>query len=271
MLESVGYIGYGFVGRACHEAFKHNASPIIVDPKYSSTTIEDLIHVHPPLTFVSINAPTLSDGLVDASLIYGIFKKLSDLNYKGIVVLKSTLTPDIVDDLNSKFSNTLRYIYSPEFLREATWQQDAVTPNMIITAGRFEDCKELEEIYDKHSHINNPPFVILDYKEAALIKYTINTYLATKVIFMNQIYQLYTDMYNGHQPMAWSWEQFTEVLATDPRIGNSHLKVPGKEGVFGYGGSCFPKDVKALLGFDKNKRLSVLAEAEQANTKLRIS
>jgi UDPglucose 6-dehydrogenase len=270
MLDSVGYIGYGFVGKACHEAFKHNASAIIVDPKYSTTTIKDLIREQPRLTFVSINAPTLENGKVDASVIYNIFRELADFTHKGIVVLKSTLTPDIVEDLNQEFGKKIRYVYSPEFLREAHWAQDAVTPPMVIMAGDFADCKELEEIYDNHSHIKLTRFVMLDYKEAALVKYTINSYLAAKVVFMNQIYQLYTDMYSA-VPMAISWDEFTEVLSLDSRVGASHLKVPGNGGTFGYGGSCFPKDVKALLEFDKNKRLSVLAEAEQANTKLRIS
>ena len=278
MLKSIGYIGYGFVGKACHESFKHNATAIIVDPKYSTTTITEMVAENPELIFVSINAPTLDDRTVDCSLIYSIFKQLADLAYNGIVVLKSTVPPDTAHDLYEKFGNwlalgkvgPLRYVYSPEFLREATWQHDANHPQMIILAGDGNDCNELENIYKRHSHVKCEKYAIMDYKEAALAKYTINSFLASKVVFMNQIYRVYSDVY-GQYPDDAVWDYFTHVISQDTRFGDSHLKVPGHEGALGYGGNCFPKDVKAFIGFDKHNRLSVLTEVEQANTKLRIS
>ena len=101
------------------------------------------------------------------------------------------------------------------------------------------------------------------------MKYAINTYLASKVVFMNQLNQLYRDMHGNTLPPA-AWEIFVNCMSSDSRIGESHMLVPGPDSKFGYGGTCFPKDVKAMLGFDKNKRLSVLTEVEEANTKLRL-
>lgn len=269
MLKAVGYIGYGFVGKACHVAFEHNAQAIIIDPKFSTTKIEDLKELKPELVFVCINAPTLEDRTVDVSVICDVFQQLTDIKYEGLVVLKSTIPPQIAADLCEKYTK-LRYIYSPEFLRESTWKEDALNPHVIIIGGPYHDCRELMRFYERHSHVRQPEFRVVDYKEAALLKYTINSFLASKVVFMNQIYQLYSDL-NGKGPAhPVLWKEFTDILSLDPRFGNSHLSVPGPDGQFGYGGSCFPKDVKALIGFDKENRLSLLRETELANTKIRL-
>lgn len=281
MLDSVAFIGYGFVGKACHKAFEHNTKAIIIDPKYSDITIGDLELLQPKLIFVSINAPTLEDRSVDTSIIYNIFQQLTDIKYKGLVVLKSTLPPDIVEDLYDKFGSDsvmskigpLRYIYSPEFLREKSWEKDAVNPPMVVLAGNFHDCKELEMLYKNHSQLPlYTRFFHTEYYTAAMVKYSINTFLAMKVTFMNQIYQMYSD-HEGHNsnPHPEIWRTFTEMLAADVRFGGSHLQVPGNEGQYGYGGSCFPKDIKAFIGYDKNERLSLLREVELINTQIRLT
>lgn len=275
---TLGFIGYGFVGKACHFAFKHNSDAYIVDPKYFSLTIDQLVEIDPKMIFVAINAPTLDDRTVDASAIYTVFSQLAQAKYGGIVVLKSTLPPDVVHDLYEEFGQSkvmykegpLRYIYSPEFLREQHWEEDAIHPRMIILAGDYHDCKEVQTYYERHSHVKHTQYRFVDYKEAALMKYTINTFLANKVTFMNQIYQLYSDVY-GKMPHPDTWDEFTHILSMDTRMGTSHFGVPGPDGLFGYGGTCFPKDVKAMIGFDVNHRLSVLRESELANTKIRLT
>ena len=280
MLKNIAFIGYGFVGKACHKAFEHNTEAIIIDPKYSITTISDLQISNPPLVFVSINAPTLEDRSVDASVIYNIFQQLADIEYAGIVILKSTLPPGIVDDLYIKFGKDLtmnkegplRYIYSPEFLRERNWEKDAINPSQMIIAGSFSDCKILELIYRNHSQVqcSNLIFNPVDYRAAALAKYAINSFLANKVVFMNQLHQLYNDIYD-RDISELDWLEFVDLLNSDPRLGCSHVDVPGPDGQFGYGGTCFPKDVKAMIGFDTENRLSVLRETELANTKIRLT
>jgi UDPglucose 6-dehydrogenase len=279
MLDSIAYIGYGFVGKACHKQFEHNAKWIIIDPKYYETTVEELAHLKPSLIFVSVSAPTLPSGDVDASAIYTIFQQLTDIEYKGIVVLKSTVTPDIAHDLFEKFGldkalnkdGPLRYVYSPEFLREAEWETDAVEPRMMLFAGSFNDCEELKTIYRNHSCVPSHKVVIItDYRTAALAKYAINSFLATKVIFMNQMQALLADANNGKIVSPDYWSEFTRILASDLRIGYTHMDVPGNGGEYGYGGSCFPKDVRALIAFDKKGRLSLLNEVSEANMRIKL-
>jgi UDPglucose 6-dehydrogenase len=266
----IGIIGYGFVGKAIYRTFEHNAEIVIVDPKESDETVAGLSNHRPSVVFVCLPAPTLVDSSVDTALIYEVFTQLTSAEFKGLVVLKSTIPPETAEDLFETFTQ-LNYIYSPEFLRENKWKEDALNPSMILMAGNFFECRELEDIYRNHSHVHtDTKYAYVNYKEASLIKYAINTFLATKVVFMNQLYQLYLDTYNSTTMQPESWKAITDVLKLDPRIGNSHLMVPGNGENFGYGGSCFPKDVKAMIGFDKNNRLTVLREAELANTKIRL-
>jgi nucleotide sugar dehydrogenase len=269
----IGIVGYGFVGKAMHKTFEHNSIAFIVDPKSSNLTIAEYAQSDPEIIFICLPAPTADDGSVDASLIYDVFRQLISINYNGIIVVKSTLPPNIARDLFDTFSvlpeKKLRYIYSPEFLRERQWETDAFNPSRIILAGNYHDCKIVERFYKNHSHVvASTRFMLADYTEAALIKYAANAFLATKVVFMNQLHQLYTDIHGSPQPE--DWEAFTEILCADHRIGNSHTTVPGIDGKYGYGGTCFPKDVKAMNGFDKFDRLTLLQEAELANTQIRL-
>jgi UDPglucose 6-dehydrogenase len=270
MLKLVAYIGYGFVGKACHLAFEHNAEAVIIDPKYTTFTIKDLRKLKPQIVFVSINSPTLDDRTVDALSVYDIFRQLSDIECDSLVVLKSTLPPHVVYDLSLKFPD-LKYIYSPEFLREKHLAHDALNPELLIFGGRWTDCRCLEVYYRRHSHVNIGEIRIVDYTTASLAKYAVNSFLAAKVVFMNQMQQLFSDTCNKDGRLDQeAWEEFVELLSLDSRIGKSHMDVPGPDGNYGYGGNCFPKDIKALIGFDKENRLTMMKEVELANTKIRL-
>lgn len=281
MLKYTAFVGYGIVGRSCHKAFEHNTEAVIIDPEYSDLTIADIPNSGCDLAFVSVPAPTLDDGSVDASVIYSIFQQFEDIGYKGLVVLKSTLPPAIVHDLYVKYGiepalnkvGSLRYIYSPEFVREQSWEYDAVNSQFIILAGNFEDCEQLKTLYKRHSSIPSYcSFKMTDYKTASLVKYSINSYLATKVTFMNQLYQLYADIHGSELPILQdSWDEFISLMSADTRVGHSHMQVPGPDKQFGYSGSCLPKDVRAFVGFDTNNRLSIVREVSEANTAIRLT
>ena len=101
---------------------------------------------------------------------------------------------------------------------------------------------------------------------AALIKYSINTFLALKVTFFNQLH----DVFSESHPLM-NWEDFVDIIATDQRIGHSHMKVPGIDGKFGYGGPCFPKDCNALIAYseDIGKPFELLKKSSEINNKIR--
>lgn len=259
-------IGYGFVGKSMRTVFEHNAEFSIVDPAYSSTTIDDIPALDPQVVFICLPAPTLDDNTVDISLISQVFSELQNIGYNGLVVLKSTIPPAAAV---SFADYSLKYVYSPEFIRQTTWAYDAVNPQSVIFAGAYDDCIALKQLYVRHSHLSKDmSYYTTDYMSAALAKYAINTFLAAKVVFMNQLHQLHSDVFGDD---LRQWGRFTDLLMADTRLGNTHMDVPGPDGLYGYGGACFPKDVRAMIGFDKNNRLSLLREAELSNTKIRLS
>jgi UDPglucose 6-dehydrogenase len=137
---------------------------------------------------------------------------------------------------------------------------------MQVLGGKWKDCEVVEKAYLRYSSVKIVPTFKTDLTTASLLKYTINSYLASKVMFMNDIYKL-------HQAgsSSVSWDQFTDMLERDPRIGDSHMKVPGPDGEFGFGGHCFPKDTEALLKYakDKNIKLNMLKKAVEINNKVR--
>ena len=111
----VGIVGHGFVGKAVDYGFsQRNVEKYIVDPNYD-TTIKDLSEFDPDVTFVSVPTPMSNDGKIDASIVKKVVKELID-NTKGFIVVKSTVTPDIMIEL-SELSRD-RIVYNPEFLTE---------------------------------------------------------------------------------------------------------------------------------------------------------
>ena len=264
----IGLIGKGFVGGAMSNGFETDTvEQFVVDPRISEdNTIDKLVNeFDPPLLFVSVPTPKQADQYdVDVSIVREVLTELHKQSYKGIVVIKSTITPQHLTKFKKDFK--LRLVYNPEFLTEANAHEDFINPNMQILGGKWKDCDFVEKVYYRHSKVKTVPTFKVDLITASLIKYTINSWLATKVIFFNELKQLF-DKSGSHS----SWSQFTDMLERDPRMGESHMQVPGPDGEFGFGGHCFPKDTKALLHYSKllKSDLKILEKAIKINKDLR--
>jgi len=261
---SMGIIGTGFVGGSVANGFDQNVEQLIVDPKYSELTIERCVCKSPSLIFICVPTPPAENGDVDVSIARTILKELDDLHYEGIVVIKSTIIPSHLQQFQRDFD--LRIVYNPEFLTEANAHWDFCNPPMQILGGKWEDCEVVEKAYVHHSSVNVVPTFKTDIATASMLKYTINSWLATKVVFMNELRELFEA--SGADA---SWSQFTDMLSRDVRIGHSHMSVPGPDGYFGFGGHCFPKDTSALLYYAKSldSDMSVLEQAVTKNKEVR--
>lgn len=262
---TLGIVGCGFVGSAVASGFDTpNVDSWIVDPKKSTTTLQQLAEVGPHLTFICVPTPESTDGSVNVTIVDQVLADLNKHAYDGIVVIKSTITPDHLERFVRDYD--LRIVYNPEFLTEANAHQDFINPSMQILGGVWEECEIVERAYVEFSKVKVVPTFKTDIVSASLLKYTINSWLATKVSFMNELYQLHKS--SGAKT---SWDQFTDMLQRDKRIGDSHLRVPGPDGSFGFGGHCFPKDTAGLLSYaDKNNvDLSVLSKAVETNARIR--
>jgi UDPglucose 6-dehydrogenase len=137
-----------------------------------------------------------------------------------------------------------------------------LTQSRIILGGEFSLTEKVKILFNQRFKTKN--IIQTDSKTAELIKYMNNTFFATKVSIMNEFKLLC-------KKIGANWEEALEGFVSDGRIGNSHLNVPGHDGKLGYGGTCFPKDVNALLYFSKkyNIELNTIKGGWKTNLELR--
>lgn len=263
----LGVVGAGFVGGSVINGFDTpNVQMHVVDPNLGndSYSIKDLVDIKCHCVFVCVPTPALDNGDVDVSIARSVLTELCERKYSGIVVIKSTITPKHLTKFKKDFD--IKLVYNPEFLTEANAHADFINPQMQILGGKWRDCDWVEKAYVRHSKVKVVPTFKVDIITASLLKYSINSWLATKVMFMNELHALHSA--SGANS---SWEQFTDMLTRDTRMGNSHMNVPGPDGKFGFGGHCFPKDTEALLHYAdyKKVKLDILEKAVKKNKKIR--
>ena len=260
----IAIIGYGFVGKALKNALLLEESDIlIIDPLVTENRIIDLNNFSPNIVFICVPTPMLDDGGQDLSILEEVISDINETNIDSLIVLKSTVLPDSID----KFSiSNKKFIYNPEFLRELSANDDFINSEIIIFGGRLNYSKKLAKFYDVYTKCVTKEYQFTDPMTASFVKYTINSFLALKLTFFNQIYNL-LEASNGNN----SWENFTRILKLDKRLGNSHMKVPGDDGRKGFGGACLPKDVNAFYEYSlkTNDHLSLLKKVININNKIR--
>lgn len=248
-------VGHGFVGKAVDYGFS-NAVKQIVDPIYG-VSLSD-IKLNEDVTFVCVPTPMGENGEIDCSIVVDTVTELSQ-RQSGIIVIKSTVTPDVIDTLTSGSCRN-RIVYNPEFLTEKNACEDFVNPKMHIFGGYKEATERLEEIYNQYSLCKPCPVHHMSATDASFVKYGINCFLATKVLWFNQFYDV-VDNFGGN------FGHIINAISGDPRIGGSHTRVPGFDGKRGYGGACFPKDTSAFANFAET--FSVLEKVIDVNNDYR--
>jgi UDPglucose 6-dehydrogenase len=238
----LGIVGHGFVGTAVDHGFTRDVKKFIVDPKHNSTnTIEDLIKFQPHATFIAVPTPQLESGECNTSILEDVLQQLN--RSKGLlVIIKSTVPAYKLEKIKQECID-LRIVYNPEFLTEKNYINDFVNPPMHVFGGAMADTDTVEKLYKEHSNCRECPVFKTDIVTASMVKYCINSFLATKVTFMNEMYDVLK------KARGTDWNTFAEIIKTDPRIGDTHMRVPGNDGQRGYAGSCFPKDTNALAWF----------------------
>ena len=254
----VGVIGNGFVGEAISFAFSSVSDMHVYDTD-PLKSLDDLESVHScDFVFICVPTPMFEDGSQDLSYVEDVFEKATS---KPVYILKSTVLPGTTDVLSKKYSN-IKIIFSPEFLTERTAKLDMLTQSRIILGGELTLTEKAKTLFNERFKIKN--IIQTDSKTAELTKYMNNTFFATKVSIMNE-FKLLCDKIGAN------WEDALRGFVSDGRIGDSHLNVPGHDGKLGYGGTCFPKDVNALLSFSKKHdiELNTIKGGWKTNLKVR--
>jgi UDPglucose 6-dehydrogenase len=225
-------VGYGFVGKAVANALKNKHEIIVVDPKHTTEQIKD--HPDADGVIVCVPTPTTENGICDASILATVMDQVPIFLP---VLIKSTVTPAIVEGFETVYSEH-SICYSPEFLRARSADKDFLNQKYVVIGG--EDPEYFWQELFQTSLPNCQLVLNCTAKEASLIKYATNSFLALKTSYFNQI----NDICNS---TGMDFDIVRHILSQDQRIGSDHTMVPGPDGERGWGGHCFPKDTTAFI------------------------
>jgi len=235
---NIGIIGNGFVGNAINQNFKTHYETLIydVDPSRSTTDSIASLVTNTDLIFVAVPTPMSTSGVCDLSIVNNVMDQINEHYEDNIIILKSTIPPGTCEKLSENYN--FRLVFSPEFLTERNAVEDFKTCNRVIFGGQKADTEQCVKVFkDKYPE---KTYLTTDWKSAEMVKYFLNTFLAAKVSFANEMYQLC-------EALGISYDAVLDLVVHDPRLTKSHFLVPGPDGQFGFGGVCFPKDINALI------------------------
>ena len=243
----VGIIGRGFVGSAVQFGFSPNvgcdAELRVYDKDISKSThtLEETVN-ESDFIFLSVPTPSNVDGSMNIDILDKVLNDIQLINKRpgNIILIRSTVTPGTTTKLAKKFTK-LNIVFNPEFLTERSAKFDFINQSRFILGGRKRNTAKVAKLF-KWRFGDSMPVVETNFNTAEMIKYMNNCFFATKVSFMNEM-KLIADASNVN------WDMAVEGFVRDGRIGHSHLNVPGPDGRWGFGGSCFPKDIQAMISY----------------------
>jgi len=263
-LPSIGIVGLGFVGDALRQAITATQFPdnsanslrhinlhtydINPDTDPTAPTLRCLVN-ESDMIFVCVPTPSGPGGLCDTSIVREVINDIQRFaSSHKIIVIKSTVsigTTDSVQDLCKEHT----IIFNPEFLTEANYRSDYLNGAIIIGRSKWAPMHfarlvaEVQvEIISRVSDTGTPPtrVRIVTAREAELFKYTSNIFLATKVSLVNELYDIAARLHID-------WDTVRSLAVEDHRLGPTHWSVPGPDGRRGWGGTCLPKDLAAMI------------------------
>jgi len=264
MSNSISIVGQGFVGTAIREGMKHHLKVETYDKfKNELSTCDSLRAVceKSQIVFVCLPTPMRPDGSCDLSILEGTIREINDFKLDNIAIVKSTVIPGTTARLNEECKN-IQIVFNPEFLTEANYVDDFKNQNRIIIGGPRPATTLVKNMFRKVF----PETIIVKTgsNTAETVKYFTNCFLATKVSFANEFKQI-CDQINV------DYDKVVEYALYDKRIGRTHFSTPGPDGRRGFGGSCFPKDLNALIYFAKMVEVTptVMAGVWEKNLEVR--
>ncbi len=260
---NIGIIGQGFVGSAIREGLKDYYDVFGYDldqsknfnlEKVSQKKRLEYTVNNSDIIFVCLPTPMRKDGSCDTRILADSIKNIAKIvednaklprharilnkqRQKKTIVIKSTVPPGTTNSFANKYT-AINICFSPEFLTEANSFNDFKNQNRILIGG--DGAKIVKQMFRKP--FPNTPIVVTKPETAEMVKYFTNCFLATKVTFANQMFQICLDN-------NIDYDKVCEYTLYDSRIGKSHLAVPGPDGDLGFGGHCFPKDLAAMISF----------------------
>jgi nucleotide sugar dehydrogenase len=247
-------IGTGFVGTAVINALSNKYEILKIDPPKGEDG-DPIKYINTDGVVICVPTPADSKGKCDDSLVTYYIERIRYYNPTVPILIKSTT--DIKTLSNITETNIT---FSPEFLLARNANEDFLNQDFAVFGG--DNGRFWYEIFKDVCVIKQVRFT--DITTAGFVKYTINSFLAMKVVFFNELFHLF------NKSAGLSFDSLTEIVSMDDRIGNSHLQVPGPDGDYGFGGACFPKDTKAFVQFAKDSGpLELLEHVIKLNNEIR--
>jgi len=269
----IGIVGQGYVGTAVRTVFEKHYGVLTYDinNKLSNTSsLEELVR-DVEIIFICVPTPMNTDGSCNTDIVEDVISDINDSMYidimnhhpkmDKIVVIKSTVPPGTTDRLNKENDN-ISVVFNPEFLTEANFVEDFKNQDRIIIGGVRPASTKVRQMYSVA--FPDTPIVKTGSTTAEMVKYMTNSFLATKVSFANEMKMI-------SDKLGIDYDKVVEYATYDERLGKSHWSVPGPDGHCGFGGSCFPKDINALIKVAESMDLEVetLRGAWQTNLEVR--
>lgn len=264
---NIGIVGQGYVGTAVKTIFEkhYETNTFDLNGNCNCETIGELIDGS-DIIFVCVPTPMKKDGSCDTSIVESVVRDINNVcsvrKYENkIIAIKSTIPPGTTNRLNKKYEH-ISVIFNPEFLTEANFIDDFKNQNRIIIGGQRPSTTKLRQVYSLV--FPNVKIVKTGSITAEMVKYFTNTFLATKVSFANEMKMLCDNL-------NIDYDKVVEYSTYDERLGKSHWAVPGPDGKLGFGGSCFPKDLNALIDlcYEKSIKANTLFGVWETNLEVR--
>lgn len=240
----ISVIGLGFVGGSMVKSFKIKGFNVKGYDKFKeSDSFEECLNSE--IMFLAL--PTIFNSetnTYDKEPMHETCKKLVENNYKGLVVIKSTVEPETTKIFSEKYN--LKFIHNPEFLTAATAFEDFHNQKHIVL-GKGPNVDNIDNLIDFYKKgYPDAEFSICTSTESESMKSFVNCFYAAKVQFFNELYLLCNSM-------GCNYNVIRDLMLKNKWINPMHTDVPGPDGKLSYGGYCFPKDTNALLQFMKTK------------------
>lgn len=232
-VKKIGIIGYGVVGQATSSLFTNRLDCVFydTDKKLNSDTFENVVdqcnHI-----FICVNTKYIEDtrsgDIHDPSSLCDTLKKLIEMNYQGIVIIRTTIDYNTIMSVEN--IDKLKIVAMPEFLNQNNAFNDELNTKTVILGGQYNYVEDVINLLKRHSNISDACIEICSVKEALEVKIMRNIYGAYKVLFWNYV-QEYTD----------NSRKVYQLMKKLPEQGD--MNIVGLDGKLGYDGKCFPKDV----------------------------
>jgi UDPglucose 6-dehydrogenase len=255
----IGIIGVGVVGGAVKYGMEKLGHDVRCHDVRMNTAIEDVIDTD--VCFLCVPTPSREDGSCDTSIVENVIDSLNNINYKGIISVKSTVEPGFTTKMQSKYES-IKICFVPEFLRERCAAADFMENHDICVIGtdEFDIFKIIKQVHGKYPK----EFIQVSPTEAEFVKYMNNVHNAVHIILANSFYELCSEL-------GADYNNVKTALVKRDHIPDVYMDCNSK--FRGFGGMCLPKDTRAMAALCKKNNINVdfFADILKENKKYNIT